>query len=121
MHAPVYRHLDTKPSLLGLQFPGEWVFVIVPLPFGFAFKQVLLAFALALTIYGVFRVASHGKPDGHIYHWLLFRIRQRTGGVFSAAARAQQPRFPYTRFGMDARFRSFSEAVAAARRARRTS
>jgi hypothetical protein len=101
MLAPVYRHLDTKPTFLGLAFPAEWLFVITPIPFSLLASQLLLGLLVSASLYVTFRLATRGKPEAHIYQWLLFQVRQRRGGRFSSAARSRQPRFRAASYAVD--------------------
>lgn len=105
MTSPVYRHLDTKPTVMGLVFPEEWFLVITPLVLSFFVSQPLVGAGLCFVLYVVIRVGTHGKAPGHLYHWVLFKIRQvRSGGRFTAAARAPQPRFRLIPYAMDPRW-----------------
>ena len=96
MHAPVYRHLDAPNTFLGLAFPTEWLAVLAAGWLGTALGAPNVGAGAAVAIYLVFRVAGHGRPEGHLQHWLQWRIRQAwTGGRLSAVARARTPRFPF--------------------------
>jgi len=87
--APVYRNLDAPSTFLGLAVLGAgWT--------GTALGAPNLGGGVALAVYLVLRIAGHGRPEGHLQHWLLWRVRQaQTGGRLSAAARARTPRFPF--------------------------
>lgn len=96
MFAPVYRHLDTPSTFLGLAFPTEWLAVLGAGWVGTALGAPNIGAGAALGIYGVIRVAAHGRPEGHLQHWLQWRVRQAvSGGRLSAAARSRSPRFPF--------------------------
>ncbi len=50
----------------------------------------------ALALYLVLRIGGHGRPEGHLQHWLQWRVRQaQAGGRLSAAARARTLRLPF--------------------------
>jgi hypothetical protein len=96
MEAPVYRHAESRATLLGLNFPGDffivvvasylWLMLLRPLPF-------LLAVA---TTHAAVALLNHARPAQHWQHWLAFHLRRRLyGGVVSAAARSLAPQFPY--------------------------
>lgn len=96
MYAPVYRNLDAPNTFLGLAFPMEWVGVLGAGWLVTALGAPNVGAAAALSIYLVLRIAAHGRPEGHLQHWLLWRIRQsQAAGRVSAAARARTPRFPF--------------------------
>lgn len=96
MYAPVYRNLDAPSTFLGLAFPMEWLGVLGAGWVGTALGAPNIGAGTALGIYLVLRIAGAGRPEGHLQHWLLWRIRQvQSGGRLSAAARARTPRFPY--------------------------
>jgi hypothetical protein len=99
MHAPVYRNLDARSTFLGLAFPTEWMFVLGAGWLGTAFGAPNVGAAVGLAIYVVLRIAAHGRPEGHLQHWLMWKLRHaRTGGRLSAAARAPVPRFPFASY-----------------------
>jgi hypothetical protein len=96
MTAPVYRHLDSKSTFLGLAFPMEWVGVLGAAWLGTALGAPNVGAGAGGALYLLLRVAAHGKPEGHLQHWVLWRMRKaRTGGRLSAAERARVPRFPF--------------------------
>ncbi len=96
MYAPVYRHLDTPSTFLGLAFPMEWLAVLGAGWAGTALGAPNIGGGAAFAIYLVLRIAGHGRAEGHLQHWLLWRVRQaQSGGRLSAAARARTPRFPF--------------------------
>ena len=96
MYAPVYRNLDAPSTFLGLAFPMEWLAVLGAGWAGTALGAPNVGGGAALAIYLVLRIAGHGRPEGHLQHWLQWRIRQaQAGGRLSAAARARTPRFPF--------------------------
>ncbi len=96
MRAPVYRNLDARSTFLGLAFPAEWMAVLAAGWLGTAFGAPNVGAAAGLAIYLVLRIVGYGRPDGHLQHWLLWKVRQlRARGRLSAAARAPVPRFPH--------------------------
>ena len=96
MRATVYRHLDAPSTFLGLAFPMEWLAVLGAGWAGTMFGAPNVGAGLALGIYLVLRIAAHGRPEGHVQHWLLWQVRQaRYHGRVSAAARGRAPRFPF--------------------------
>jgi hypothetical protein len=96
MFAPVYRHLDAPSTFLGLAFPMEWLAVLGAGWVGTALGAPNVGAAAALGIYLVIRIAGHGRAEGHLQHWLQWRVRQAVSvGRLSAAARARSPRFPF--------------------------
>ena len=114
MTAPVYRHLDATPTVMGLQFPAEWFLAMSPAVLGLFVKQLLLGVALSAVLYVVFRVATYGKAEGHILHWLLFRVRQlQCGGRYSASARAPQLRFRLAPYPLDPKLQQLHAAATA--------
>lgn len=94
--APVYRHLESRQTLLGLEVPVEFfsffgvVYLVLPLlPAG---KAALVLIA----VYAAFRLARRGRPPLYLVHYLQWQMRRALGGGWlSAAARARQPRFPH--------------------------
>jgi hypothetical protein len=96
VRAPVYRHLDTKASFLGLSFPAEWALVLSLVALGSSADRPFVGMAGAVTMYVFLRVVGYGRPENFLQHWVLFRIRAAySGGQFSGAARANIPRFPF--------------------------
>ncbi len=95
MRAPVYRNLDSRSTFLGLAFPTEWLGVLVAGWLGTMLGAPNVGAGAGLALYLVLRIAGYGRPDGHLQHWLLWKLRQSRGaGRLSAAARAPVPRFP---------------------------
>ncbi len=96
MFAPVYRHLDAPSTFLGLAFPMEWLPVLGAGWLGTAVGAPNVGAGAAVAIYLVIRVAGHGRPEGHLQHWLQWRVRQAVGGGrLAAGARTRCPRFPF--------------------------
>ena len=99
MRAPVYRHLDTKASFLGLSFPAEWALVLSLVALGSVVDRPFIGMLGAVGMYAFLRLASYGRPESFLQHWVLFRIRAAySHGRFSGAARADIPRFPFGPF-----------------------
>ena len=96
MLAPVYRHLDAPSTFLGLAFPMEWLAVLGAGWLGTALGAPNVGATVALAIYLVIRISSRGRPEGHLQHLVLWRVRQAVAaGRLSAAARGRAPRFPH--------------------------
>ncbi len=96
MEAPVYRHADSRATLLGLNFPGDffvvvvasylWLMLLRPLPFLLAVAGTHVTVALL----------NSGRPPQHWQHWAAFHLRRLlNGGALSAAARSRAPQFPF--------------------------
>jgi hypothetical protein len=103
MEAPVYRHADLRATLLGLNFPGDFFFVVVA---SYLWLMVLrpLPFLLAVALtHGSVALLNTGRPHQHWQHWFAFQLRRSVyGGELSAAARSRAPQFPlghYRAFG----------------------
>jgi len=96
VYAPVYRHLDAPSTFLGLAFPMEWLAVLGAGWAGTALGAPNVGAGAAFGIFIIIRVAARGRPEGHLQHWLQWRVRQaQAGGRLSSAARARSPRFPF--------------------------
>src|SRR5271169_76267 len=95
MEAPVYRHADLRATLLGLNFPGDFFFVVVA---SYVWLMVLrpLPFLLAVAVtHGTVALFNTGRPPQHWQHWLAFKLRQVLHhGEVSAAGRSRAPQFP---------------------------
>jgi hypothetical protein len=93
--APVYRHADTRATLLGLNFPGDFFAVVV---LGYAWLVLLppAGFLLAAAgTHAAIALLNHGKPPQHWAHWVGFHLRRLLyGGHLSAAARSRAPQCP---------------------------
>ena len=99
MRAPVYRHLDTKATFLGLSFPAEWALVLSLVALGSVLDRPFIGMLGAVGMYAFLRLVGYGRPDNFLQHWVLFRIRAvYSHGRFSGAARADIPRFPFGPF-----------------------
>lgn len=99
MRAPVYRHLDTKASFLGLSFPAEWALVLSLVALGSVVDRPFIGMLAAVVMYVFLRLVGYGRPENFLQHWVLFRIRAAySHGRFSGAARADIPRFPFGPF-----------------------
>ena len=96
MRAPVYRNLDSRSTFLGLAFPAEWMGVLGAGWLGTALGAPNLGGAAGVGLYLILRIAGYGRPEGHLQHWIMWRVRRaRAGGRLSASARAPVPRFPF--------------------------
>ncbi len=96
MRAPVYRNLDARSTFLGLAFPTEWMGVLVAGWLGTMLGAPNTGAGAGLALYLVLRIAGYGRPEAHLQHWLLWKLRRvRARGWLSAAARAPVPRFPF--------------------------
>ena len=96
MRAPVYRNLDARSTFLGLAFPTEWMVVLGAGWVGTTFGAPNVGASAGFALYLLLRIAGHGRPEGHLQHWVAWRVRQaRAGGRLSAAARTVIPRFPF--------------------------
>jgi len=95
MDAPVYRHADTKATLLGLNFPGDFFAVVVA---SYLWLVLLPPLACLLAVGGThasIALLNHNKPPQHWAHWLGFQLRRVLyGGQLSAAARSRAPQCP---------------------------
>ncbi len=99
MRAPVYRHLDTKATFLGLSFPAEWALVLSLVALGSVVDRPFIGMLGAVGMYVFLRLVGYGRPENFLQHWVLFRIRAAyTRGRFSGSARADIPRFPFGPF-----------------------
>src|SRR5258708_3769005 len=95
MNAPVYRHLDTPSTLLGLAFPFELLTVFAVF-WGTARISAASCVVATVGVYLGVRVFNYGRASGHLQHWIVWHVRQRlAAGLLSAAARAHAPRFPF--------------------------
>ena len=100
MQAPVYRSLEARSTLLGLAFPMEWMAVLLAGWMGTAVGAPNVGAGCGFGIYVLIRLVGYGHAEGHLQHWLLWRMRQaRTRGRLSAGARLQRPRFPFGEYG----------------------
>ena len=96
MDAPVYRHADSRATLLGLNFPGDFFFVLVA---SYLWLMVLrpIAFLLAAaSTHAAVALLNHGRPPQHWTHVVGVQLRRRLfAGEVSAAARSHAPPFPF--------------------------
>lgn len=96
MLAPVYRHLDTKATFLGLAFPAEWALVLSLVALGSVADRPFIGAFASVGMYVLIRLVGYRRPENFLQHWVLFQIRAGySGGRFSGAARASIPRFPF--------------------------
>ena len=96
MDALVYRHAEVRATLLGLNFPGDFFFVVVA---SYLWLMVLgpLPFLLAVaTTHGAVALLNTGRPPHHWQHSVAFHLRRLLhSGEVSAAARSRAPQFPF--------------------------
>ena len=105
MRAPVYRHIEAESSIAGLSLPA----FLVVLGMSFVAMQFLggpSAFTVVAAVYGLLRLASHGRPTLYWQHFFVWHFRRLSAGQrLSAAARARVPAFPFgTHESREARF-----------------
>lgn len=95
MRAPVYRHIESTSTLVGLSLNG----FVALLATAFAAIQLLdvgASLGLIVVAYLALRLMGRGRPPQYWQHLVLWHARQRrTGGRLSAAARARTPEFPF--------------------------
>ncbi len=96
MDAPVYRHADSRATLLGLNFPGDFfVVVVASYLWLMVLRPVAFLLAAAVTHLGV-ALLNRGRPPQHWAHALSFQLRRHVfSGEISAAARSNAPQFPF--------------------------
>lgn len=95
MRAPVYRNIEAKSTIAGLTVTGGLVLLAVSYG-AVAFLSTLQSLLAIAGTYVLLRILGSGRPPLFWQHYLLWLVRQRTsGGRWSAAARARQPRFPF--------------------------
>jgi hypothetical protein len=98
MRAPVFRDIESKETLFGLAFPSEVLLVVAVAYGGVSFiEDGRVTLAMTVATYVGLRAATHGKPPGHLMHWLAWQWRRLHGGRLCAATRARQPSFPHSR------------------------
>lgn len=109
MDAPVYRHAELRATLLGLNFPGDFFFVVVA---SYLWLMVLkpLAFLAAVAgTHGAVALLNSGRPPQHWQHWSAFHLRRLLyRGEMSAAARSRARQFPFGPYRRSADARSAS-------------
>jgi len=114
VRAPVYRHLDTKATILGLSFPIEWAVILLAFFLGAYVNQTVLGIVAAVGLYAFLRMVGYGRPENFLQHWVMFQIRALSGSRFSSAARAPAPRFRFGDYagdrGLRQRIRRAAEA-----------
>jgi len=96
MDAPVYRHAESRATLLGLHFPTDF-FVVVVTGYGWLLLLRPLPSLLAVAATHVSLVLLNtGRPPQHWPHWVAFHLRRHLHGArLSAAARSRAPQFPH--------------------------
>jgi hypothetical protein len=96
MDAPVYRHAELRTTLLGLNFPGDFFFVVVA---SYLWLTVLPPFPFLLAVAGTHAAVAllnRGRPPQHWQHSLAFHLRRHLyQRETSAAARSRAPQFPF--------------------------
>ncbi len=96
--APVYRHLEARQRVLGLEVPFELVLFLAGFYPAAWFLPPGLGFLSLSALYVALRLASYGRPPLFWPHLLQFKLRRLvSGGYLSPAARAPQPLFPWGR------------------------
>jgi hypothetical protein len=96
MDAPVYLHADTKATLLGLNFPGDFFLVVATSYFWLMLLPPLGFLLAAAATHGSIALLNHSKPPQHWAHWVGFQLRRVLyAGHVSAAARSSAPQFPF--------------------------
>lgn len=98
MRATVYRDIELRETLLGLAFPSE-VMIVALVAYGGVglFDDGRITLGLTALCYAGLRAATHGKPPGHVMHWLSWQWRRLHGGRLCAATRARHPPFLHAR------------------------
>jgi hypothetical protein len=96
MDAPVYRHAESRATLLGLHFPTDF-FVVVVTGYGWLLLLRPLPSLLAVAATHLCLVLlNHDRPPQRWPHWIGFQSRQILhGGQLGAAARSRAPQFPH--------------------------
>jgi len=96
MDAPVYRHADSRATLLGLNFPVDFFVVVVA---SYLWLMVLrpVAFLLAMaTTHALVALLNRGRPPQHWAHAFSFHLRRLLfAAEVSAGARSAAPQFPF--------------------------
>jgi hypothetical protein len=89
MRAAVYRHIDVKPTLLGLSLPGEWAIALAPVLLGMMVDEMGVGAVASIALYATMRIVGFGKPENFFVHWGQWKRRQLMfRGRYSSAARA---------------------------------
>jgi hypothetical protein len=96
MEAPVYRHADSRATLLGLNFPGDFFAVVVTSYLWLMLLRPLPCLLAVAATYAAVALLNTGRPPQHWQHWLAFQLRRLLyRGELSAAARSRAPQFPF--------------------------
>jgi hypothetical protein len=100
MLAPVYRSLEARSTVLGLAFPAEFTIVLCAWWAGMLLVGAFAGLATAAASYVLVRTLNYGRAEGHVQHWLQWRVRCALyGGRLSAAARIAPSRARGIPFG----------------------
>ena len=93
MLAPVYRSLESRSTVVGLAFPGEFTIVLCAWWAGMLFLGAFSGLAVAVGTYVIVRVVNYGRADGFVQHFLQWTLRRALyAGRLSGAARASPTR-----------------------------
>jgi hypothetical protein len=99
MHAPVYRSLEARSTVLGLAFPAEFTIVLSSWWAGMLALGAFSGLAVAIGTYVLVRLVNYGRADGFVQHFLQWKLRQALhAGRLCAVARVapgRVRRFPY--------------------------
>ncbi len=98
MRTPVYRHLDVRGALFGLSVL-EWAPLLFIAWVGMLEDRPNQGVLAAAALYVCLRVVGHGRAEGFLRHFLLWRRRQAvSSGRLSAMARARSPQFLFAEY-----------------------
>lgn len=96
MDAPVYRHAELRATLLGLNFPGDFFFVVVASYLWLMLLRPLPFLVAVASTHGAVALLNSGRPPQHWQHWTAFHLRRLLyQGEASATARSRAPPFPF--------------------------
>ena len=96
MDAPVYRHADSRATLLGLNFPTDFFVVVVTSYLWLLVLSPATSLLASVSTHLGMALLNQGRPPQHWPHWTAFHIRRRFyRGLLSAAARSRAPQFPH--------------------------
>jgi len=96
MDAPVYRHAESRATLLGLHFPTDFFVVVVAGYLWLLLLRPLPSLLAVAATHGCLVLLKAGRPPQHWPHFVAFHTRRLLHrGRLSAAARSRAPAFPY--------------------------